>query len=352
MTNVVLFNDNAGAVATIPKRTNRLDVNKDIVVAAQYPTMSIKGKVWTLVKDAERRTLTKVVDGEEEVVQAITVAMLRINLGAKVYYAKKFDNDDSEGARPDCHTMDGITPSPQSPNKQANKCAICPHNQWGSRVSDDGVSKGKACSDHARVAIADPNALDKAMLLRVPPASLKPLKDALKMMKTRDLQYNEGVYRISFDKDAASPKLVIKPIGLLNDAGYEKAVELFDGELVRAIAGIDEVEAAAAAAPAPKADEVDANELDAALAGRKAVQKAAATPAPAPKAKVATVDADELAAVVEKKAPAPAPRPAPAPKPTPAPAPAPEPVATTPVDMTGGDDLLAEMGAMLGMLDD
>ena len=345
--NVVLFNDNAGAVA-IPKRANRLDVNKDIVVAAQYPTMSIKGKVWTLVKDAERRTLTKVVDGEEEIVQAITVAMLRINLTSKVYYAKKFDNDDSEGARPDCHSHDGVAPSHQSPNKQANKCAICPHNQWGSRVSDDGVSKGKSCSDHARVAIADPNALDKAMLLRVPPASLKPLKDALKMMKTRDLQYNEGVYRISFDKDAASPKLVIKPIGLLNDSGYEKAVELFDSELVRAIAGVDELEAAAAA-PAPKPDEVDANELDAALAGRKAVQKAAATPAPAPKAKPITVDADELAAVVEKKAPAPAPRPAPAPKATPAPAPAP---AEAPADMTGGDDLLAEMGAMLGMLDD
>lgn len=344
MSNVVLFNDNAGAVANIPKRTNRLDVNKDIVVAAQYPTMSIKGKVWTLVKDAERRTLTKVVDGEEEVVQAITVAMLRINLGAKVYYAKKFDNDDSEGARPDCHTMDGVAPSPNSPNKQANKCAICPHNQWGSRVSDDGVSKGKACSDHARVAIADPNALDKAMLLRVPPASLKPLKDALKMMKTRDLQYNEGVYRISFDKDAASPKLVIKPIGLLADGAYDKAVELFDGELCRAIVGIDEVEAAAAAAaPAPKAAEVDANELDAALAGRKAVQKAAA-PAPKPAPKAETVDADELAAVVK----APAPKPAPKPKP----APAAEPVVTAPAEMTGGDDLLAEMGAMLGMLDD
>jgi hypothetical protein len=150
--------------------------------------------VFTLVQDNERKVLTRP-DDPEEVVQAINVAALRINMHAKTYYAKRFTEDESEGQRPDCYSMDGITPAANAPNKQAAKCALCPHNVWGSRVSEDNTGKGKACADNARIAVADPAHLDKPMLLRVPPASLRPLKDALKMVKQRGIQYNEVIFR-------------------------------------------------------------------------------------------------------------------------------------------------------------
>lgn len=340
----------------LPATLNRpklLDVNRDIVVAAQFPTLSIKGKVWTLVQDSERKVLTKVDQetGEEAPVTSVTGAFLRINMGAKNYYSKRFTEDEGEGARPDCSSIDGITPLASSPNKQAEKCAMCKHNQWGSRISDDNTGKGKACSDQARIALApNVNRLDKPVLLRVPPASLKPLKDALKMVKTRGLQYNEVVYRLSFDMTAATPKLNFKPVGVLPDEGYAQACELFESEIVRAICGLDGTDEHAAA-PAPAQPKVEEDELDAALAQR-AIDKAKATaaPAPAPAAKKVETPAitdDDLAAAVEAVAPAKktVTKPKAEAKPTPPVEPKSEPAAE-------GAVLLDDLDALLGGQDD
>lgn len=352
MSNLVPFTE-AGLPTTIVNRKRLIDVNKDIVTAAQFPTLSIKGKVFTLVQNNERRVLTKP-DDPDEVLQSVNMAFLRINMNAKNYYSKGFSEDDSEGQRPDCFSMDGVAPSPHSPNKQAEKCALCPHNQWGSRIREDGEAKGKACTDHARVAIADPRPekLDKPLLLRVPPASLKPLKDALKMVKTRQLQYNEVVFRVGFDREAASPKLTFKPVAVLDDVAYTKACEQFESELVRAVVGLDE-QAMAAPAPASAGPSVEPDELDAALAARDATRKAAAKPAAAPApAAVPEVTPDELDAVVEApKPPAAAKKAPPAKKaeaPAPAPVPAPKPAAT----VSTGDDLLGDLDDILGGMDD
>jgi hypothetical protein len=339
MSNIIPFNG-ADIPAQYVRRVPKVDVNKDIVTVASYPKLSIKGKTFTLVQDNERRVLTKP-DDPDEIVQSIQVAFLRINMTSKAFYSKRFTEDDSEGARPDCFSNDGVAPSAQSPAKQANKCALCPHNAFGSAVNEDGTAgKGKRCSDHARIAIADPSNLEKVLLLRVPAKSLKPLKEsALKPMKQRQLQYNEGVYRIGFEKESASPTLTFRPVGLLDNDSYEKACDLFDSELVRAVAGIDDD--AAVAEPAAAAPSVDTDELDAALAKRQAPAPA---PAPAPEKK-AKVSESDLASALGGSAKAPEKAKAPA-KAKPAPAPAPAPADTS------GDDLLGEMSSLLGSIDD
>lgn len=325
MSALVPFTD-AALPSTVVNRKKLLDVNKDIVTVAQFPSLSIKGKVFTLVQDNERRVLTKP-DDPDEVMQSIKVAFLRINMTSKTYYKKKFSEEDSEGARPDCSSMDGIAPDAGVPDPQAKKCALCPHNQWGSRVSEDNTGKGKACADHARIAIADPRQLDKPMLLRVPPASLKPLReDALKKVKARQLQYNEVVFQVGFDRDAASPKLTFKPVGVMDDTMYAAACDQFESEVVRAIVGLD----GGAHTPAPVEE---APELDAALAAREVTRKAAAKPAPEPEPDDEPV-APPPKPVVEKKA---------APKATP------KPVAKAPVTT---DDLLGDLDALLGGSDD
>ena len=340
MSNIIPFND-AALPATVTARKKLLNVNKDIVTAAQFPNLSIKGKVFTLVQDSERRVLTKP-DDPDEVVQAVNMAFLRINMNSKTYYAKKFSEDDSEGQRPDCFSMDGIAPAANSPTPQAKSCKACPHNIWGSRVSDDGGGKGKACSDHARIAIADPRHLDKSMRLSVPPASLKPLKDALKMVKTRQLEYNEVVFRVGFDREAASPKLTFKPVGVLDDATYEAACEQFESEIVRAIVGLDEQsgEAAPAKAEAP----VEPDELDAALQARDVTRKAAAKPAP----KTSTVSDDELEAVVTQAETETKPKA----KPKAETKPDPKPEAKPAAKVSTGGDFLGDLEDLLGGSDD
>lgn len=331
-------------------------LNKDVALGAQFPTMSIRGKRFTVSQDGQKKILMK--PGEEdEVAQSIAAVILRANMHAKVFYLKKYVEGGSDNLRPDCYSLDGVAPSAQSPAVQATKCGICPHNVWGSRISEnqqDGVErKGKACADNARLAISAPDKL-MPMLLRVPPGSLKPLREAVKLINQRQVPYNAVIMKIGFDMEATEPKLTFKPVGLLGDGTYAEVKDLYDGEIVRAITGVDDIGVDAGVEPEHK-PAVEADELDAALAARAVSQKAAAVEPPAPvvaKAKpvpavkpkpapAPVVDADELDDLMT-----PAPKPeAAAPKPAPAPA-------APPTTSGGSDSLLSELDSLLGNKDD
>ncbi len=51
---------------------------------------------------------------------------------------------------PDCFSMDGIYPSPDSEKKQCDECKKCPMSQYG---SDPKTGKGQACKDMRRVMV-------------------------------------------------------------------------------------------------------------------------------------------------------------------------------------------------------
>lgn len=353
--NIVPFKDDSALPAYLQSAAVNPSINKDVVRAAAFPNMSIKGKVFTIVKDGVKKLLTKP-DEPDEVAQSIGVVVLRANMASHVLYLAKFADGTSDGQRPDCYSYDGVAPSPNSPNPQSKKCAVCPHRVWGSRIGDGdqdgGERKGRACSDNARLAIAAPDTLDQPMLLRVPPASLKNWRDAVKILDARKIPYNAAIIKISFDPEKPSPTLKFKPVGLLGEPDFNAANAAYDSELVRAIAGVDDHgQEAALVEPAPP---VSGDELDAAIAARDASSKAAA-PAPVP-----------------TQAPAPAPTAAPTPAPTAAPvkrakaapkveaadveqaiggqaaAPAP---AAPPAD-SGMGSLLADIDSLLGGKDD
>lgn len=354
MPNQIVPFDSQGALPAYLTNTDPkalAEVNKDVVRAAQFPTMSIKGKVFTLNKDGVRKILTK--PGEEdEVAQSIGIVMLRSNMNGKTWYGKGYVEGDT--SPPDCFSNDAVAPHPQSKMPQAKKCQLCPRNAWKQMTGEDGqVREGRECADVTRVAIAAPDKLEEAMLLRVPPKSRKYLREAVKIVDQRKIPYNAVVMKINFDPAESSPVLKFKPIGILNDADYAKVKELYDGELVRAIVGLDDSYIEPAAEPAPA---VSADELDAAIAAREATQKAAAAPAPAP-------------APTQAAAPAPAPsKPrraaAPAPKPVEqeeldaalgsSPAPAPAPVAAAPAAAAdaGLGSMISDLDALLGSSDD
>lgn len=329
---LVPFDSSSNLPAYLTADASFLDINKEVVKAAAFPVLSIKGMKFTINKDGVKTIVTKP-DDADEVAQSLGVVFLRANLSAKTFYAKKYSEGESDNTRPDCYSQDGVAPSPNSQNPQATKCALCKHNQWGSRVSDSG-KEGKECQGNARIAVSAPDSLDP-MLLRVPPKSLKPLKDMLKVIAARKVPYNAVVVKVGFDREAPSPVLTFKPIGLLDDGKYSEVRDLYDGELVRAIVGLDDfgMEPQAAKAPA-----VNVDELDAALAAREVTRKAAAKPEP----KAAPVEADDLGDII---APPPPPKKAKAePKPEPAPEPKPK--------KGGASDLLADLDDLLGNKDD
>jgi hypothetical protein len=226
--------------------------------------------------------------------------LLKANKGtSKVFYIKGYDKDTSEGQKPDCYSNDGVEPAADSQNKQAKKCATCPHNQWGSRVSEKGATKGKACADAVRMAVAPAGQINDAMLLRVPPASIKALGEYGQMLAKRGVGYNMVVTKVGFDVQAESPKLTFSAVGLLDDEGFAEVQEIAASDVVSNILGSSIMAAVAAEAAAP---------------AEETVEEEAPAPKPVAKPKPAAKPVVE-----EAEEEVPAPKPAAKPKAKPAP---------------------------------
>lgn len=93
---------------------------------------------------------------------------------SKTYYDTQYDPN-ADDAPPACWSDNGTGPSSMAPKPQARTCAECPHNIWGSAVSNMTGKPTKACNDAKKVALLVPN--DPIIYqLRIPPATLKNLK--------------------------------------------------------------------------------------------------------------------------------------------------------------------------------
>jgi hypothetical protein len=247
---------------------------------------------------------------------SIEVVVLKASgVVSKIWY----ENGYVEGSTspPDCFSTNGVTPDGGAKKKQANACALCPMNQWGSRITPSG-KQGKQCSDSKRLAVVPLGDIANAiyggpMLLRVPAASLRDLAGYGEKMQALGYPYYAIGTRISFDAAEAYPKFTFGAIRPLSDAEAD-AVLATRGE--RQVTTILAEGSEQAAQPAPVQQQL-----------ASAFEQ---PPAPAPQPVAPPV---QVAPPAPKPAPAPAPAPSgfggaepPAPKPAPAPAPQPAPV--------------------------
>lgn len=287
MSNIIPFE--SGSLPAYLKGVNREALNDDLVSGGpKYGVISIKGKVFATTKNGERKIIPNPLDPNSPAT-SIDVVILKANPGlSKLYYAKKFVEGSDE--KPDCSSTDGVTPASDAAKPQSKACGTCPHNAWGSRTSDDG-RKGKACQDSKRIAVATPTQLNEPYLIRVPPASLTGLTEHAQHLAKRGVKYNMVVTKIAFDPEAATPKLLFKPVGFLDEAGYNQVQEVIASDAVQAIIGggngftkdsdaPNEPAKPALAAPAEpaapsKSPTVQGQEVDAAIAAAAVVAKAA-----------------------------------------------------------------------------
>ena len=144
-----------------------------------FPYLSIKGKVFTIVRNKEETIITRP-DDEDTPANALEVVVVAAAQNfSKVYYKEGYTEGSKE--KPTCSSNDGVEPDAPSAEKQSKKCATCEHNVWGTGPK----GKGKACSDSLRLAIAPPDTLNDPMLLRVPPASLRAVTDYAAKLATK-----------------------------------------------------------------------------------------------------------------------------------------------------------------------
>jgi hypothetical protein len=153
---------------------------------------------------------------------------------AKNYYKSGYVEGSDD--KPSCFSSDGKRPDSDAQEPQAKSCAVCPHNQWGARINDNG-KKVKDCQDHKRLAIASPSALNDPLLLRCPAGSLKALAQYGSLLAKRGVKYFGVLTRIGFDYTVAHPALTFKPVGLLDAKSYKIVEAARDSEIVADICG-------------------------------------------------------------------------------------------------------------------
>lgn len=284
MSNIIPFE--SGTLPAYLKSVNVADINSDLTshAGSGFPVISIKGKVFAVVRDGERTVLPNPKDPDSPAT-SIEVVLVKANKGtSKVFYAKGYQ-EGSENTKPDCFSNDGVKPDASVEAPQCKTCAVCPHNQWGSKIGENG-GKGKACQDSVRLAISTPGLINDPYLLRVPPASIKPLGEYGKMLAKRGVGYNMVVTKIGFEMDAPTPKLTFKPLGFLDDAAFREVQEVAASDIVASILG---------AAYAPETTEPAAVE---------AAPQVAAPAKPAAPSKSKTVTNEEVETAVAAAAPA------------------------------------------------
>ena len=278
--NIIPFDSNKNLPAFL-KNIDIAALNADLTshAGAGFPVISLKGKTFSVVRDGEREIQMNPKD-PESAATSLNVVLLKANKNtSKVFYLKGYDKD-SEGQKPDCYSADGVIPAADSQNKQSTKCVTCAHNQWGSRISEKGATKGKACNDTVRMAVAPNGQINDPMLLRVPPASIKALGEYGKMLAKRGVGYSMVVTKVGFDLEAESPKLIFSAVGLLDDQGFAEVQEIVNSDIVSNILGSTETAVITALAAAPEVQE-------------KAAPKAEEAPAPKPKPKAKPVPIEE-----------------------------------------------------------
>jgi len=209
-----------------------------------FPRISLKGSRFRIVED-----------GTETVLDTTSLDVIIVGANpklSKTYYAKEW-NKDSEPAAPDCYSLDGIRPHPESEAPQNDLCASCPHNAWGSKVTPNG-QQVKACSDQKRLAIVAADDPDGPIyLLQVTPSALKGLNAYHKELSMRGIPAEIVKTKISFDTDASYPKLKFGFGGFIDENVHGIIEPLFGSDQVRDITGENQPDSAAAPSQPRKA---------------------------------------------------------------------------------------------------
>jgi hypothetical protein len=272
-----------GLPAHLQGKTKTNNLFAAAVTVGGFPVISIKGKVFHIQRGDERELVTKTGTSDEPA-SALEVVILSVNPNkSKVFYNSGFV--EGSVAKPTCYSNDGIAPASDAEEPQSKKCNVCPHNQWGSRITENG-GKGKACGDSMRLCVAPAGMINDPMLLRVPAATLKTLGQYGSQLAKRGVEPQYVVTRVGFDYNVAHPALTFKAMRFVeeDELATVESTLTDEADIIDQITGVAEkpsISVESVAESAPVAEPVE-----------KPVE--AKKPKPAPKKEVKEVEADEV----------------------------------------------------------
>lgn len=343
-----LIPQNFGAVSSVFGAAQPESDNLAAGVQGGYALMKYKGKVWTPSYRGNETPLLRA-DGDGPA-NSITVVVLKASQHlSKIFYEAGYTEGST--AAPDCFSTNGVTPDMASAKRQANACAACPKNAWGSAISRVSGKAAKACQDSKRIAIVPLDDLKNElyggpMLLRIPAASLQELAQFGQKMQALGYPYYSIGVRISFDPGESYPKFLFSAIRPLSDEEGRFVLKLREDPLVARILGESEYQVAPVAAlPAPAPSPFEQPQPSPQPAP---VQAPAPMAAPQPAPNVGNVGVVGTTAPVQSGFGGRAASPAQAPSvPTTAASPAPAPVTAAGNQSSFEDTLDAKLGELL-----
>ena len=182
-------------------------------------TLSTKGGVFNIEQGNYRNLVSET---------TLDVVILSTNPNkSKVYYAEGFE--DGGFSKPSCYSNNGSTPSEHADAPQSKKCSICPHNQWGSRITDRG-GKSKACSDSMRLCVTTTDGMDSPMLLKVTATALKTLGNYGAQLSKRGVDPKYVVTQLGFNPEVEYPSLTFKAVRFIEEDELKVVDELIKTE--------------------------------------------------------------------------------------------------------------------------
>ena len=231
--------ESGGLPAHIQGKTKTTNLFAAAVSVGGFPVISIKGKVFHIQRGDVRELVTKA-GTDDEPAPSLEVVILSVNPNkSKVYYNTGFI--EGSVAKPTCYSNNGVAPAEDAEEQQSKKCNVCPHNQWGSRITDSG-GKGKACGDSMRLCVAAAGMINDPMLLRVPAATLKTLGLYGTQLSKRGVEPQYVITKVGFDYNVAHPALTFKAVRFVEEAELALVEETLveEAELIDQITGVTE----------------------------------------------------------------------------------------------------------------
>ncbi len=233
----------------------------------------------------------------------LSVLILRAKKSlSKLWYASAY-NPAIDDAPPDCFSHDGERPDASVLVKQADVCASCPHNAFGSGVDQQGnATKGKACADVKILAVFVP--WFGVHQLRIPPASLKNFGLYVKQLSSSGIAIGVVKTLLGFDATASFPALLFNFGGFVSEELVPKLVELSQSSDVEDIISprsvapkVPAAQAAPAQTQAAPAETVTPTPMTEPVADALDIDLTVNTPAPAQAAPAQTQAAPAVEAV-------------------------------------------------------
>ena len=231
MTNIVPFNQ-AALPAFMQQLAGAANINDQAAAGIggeSIDHISIKGGRFHIIRNGQQPQTLELF--------ALRVIIVHANPGVtKAYYDSPW-NPDQDAEAPACSSDDGVTPRSDSPRPQCGTCAVCPQNQFGSKVNAQTGKESKACTDKKCIAIVTPgNEAGEMLRLQIPTMAMKDFGAFLRGLP--NVPYYAVVTEITFDTTVSYPKIKFRPVDYISEQAFPTVLARHTSDEAKMFAGV------------------------------------------------------------------------------------------------------------------